>query len=78
MLPATAPPLKIKDLKDENILGFIPDDLGVKKVDLRRYIPDSFYIDGRPVYKDNSHWNVFGAEKIADEFVKNEKFIQEK
>lgn len=63
--------------QEEETLDFIPNNLEVRKVDLRPYVPDSFYIDGKPVLKDEAHWNTYGAEKIADIFLsKGKRFIK--
>lgn len=40
-------------------------------MDLRKFIPNDFKIDGKPIYKDKTHWNVYGANKIAEEFIKS-------
>lgn len=69
---------EIKIGKTEGNLDFIPDNLQVRKIDLRPYVPDNFHINGKPVLKDFSHWNIYGAEKMADIFIsKGKRFIKE-
>lgn len=51
----------------------------VQWVDFTSYIPDSFEIDGLPIYKDLDHFNPYGAEKMADLLIeKNYRFLNDK
>lgn len=74
-----SPPIKPKRKSDisENLLGFIPDDLGVVKVDLRGDIPQNYYVNGLPILYDRIHFNRFGSEKMAEIFLsKGRTFIR--
>lgn len=45
----------------------------VSIIDLTTYIPDDGMIDGKPIILDTNHWNVYGAKKIAEQFIKDGK-----
>lgn len=74
--------LSFRDLemvKEENVLNFIPNDFGVRKIDLTAFFPKTFFIDGKPVLCDTHHWNVYGAEQMADVFISSgNKFVNPK
>lgn len=48
----------------------------IRYINLKKYLPNDFMIDGKPAMKDNSHLNVYGAKCIAREFMKEEIFYQ--
>lgn len=71
--------VKFNENPEEDILSFIPNDLGINKIDLRQDVPKTFYIDGKPILADTDHWNTYGAEKMAEIFIsKGKRFIKEK
>ncbi len=64
------------DKTNQEIYNMVKDIPNVKWVDPSKYLPtDTFFIDGKPLYKDQDHLNNFGSYYMGVEFNKNERLL---
>ncbi|MFK8296941.1 acyltransferase family protein [Capnocytophaga cynodegmi] len=48
----------------------------IRYINLKKYVPDNFFINGKPIIKDKTHLNIYGAKYIAQEFMKENVFYK--
>ncbi|MDO5357710.1 MAG: SGNH hydrolase domain-containing protein, partial [Conchiformibius sp.] len=68
---------KDNDLSNERLRELLNKYPEIKWVDVNKYIPNNFIIDGLPIYKDKDHINPYGARKLAERFSQHEILIKD-
>lgn len=80
VLPNFGKAIQIKDdvteKGNQRIRELIKAYPNVHLIDVAKYIPQSFTIDGLPIYADFDHINPYGSTKLAEKFMQNETLLQ--
>lgn len=65
-----------EQVANQKIQQLVEQYPNVHWVDIPKYIPDNFMLDGYPIYKDGDHINPYGALELAKAFSQHERLLK--